>query len=129
MTSPCRGGFERVLYGWGKNAPAMSLPPGVGYSVGPGSAIHSLVLQVCMQPAYSLQPGWMSVAVHILVDNNKSRAQPHRLLLAKLSCVLQDNSFYSMTACCVCEPALPPLYAIAKRHTRCFPILTTLCSI
>ena len=46
MTSPCRGGFERVLYGWGNNAPAMSLAAGVGYSVGPGSAIQSLVLQV-----------------------------------------------------------------------------------
>ena len=56
MTSPCRGGFERVLYGWGKNAPAMSLPPGVGYSVGPGSAIQSLVLQVSSLPA-QLQPG------------------------------------------------------------------------
>ena len=51
MTSPCRGGFERVLYGWGKNAPAMSLPSGVGYSVGPGSAIQSLVLQVSSLPA------------------------------------------------------------------------------
>jgi len=48
MTSPCRGGFERVLYGWGKNAPAMSLPTGVGYGVGPGSAMQSLVLQVCL---------------------------------------------------------------------------------
>ena len=47
MTSPCRGGFERVLYGWGKNAPAMTLPTGVGYGVGPGSAMQSLVLQVC----------------------------------------------------------------------------------
>lgn len=46
MSSPCNGGFERVLYGWGKNAPAMTLPDGVGYSVGPGSAIQSLVLQV-----------------------------------------------------------------------------------
>ncbi|KAL0044814.1 hypothetical protein WJX82_010409 [Trebouxia sp. C0006] len=46
MTSPCRGGFERVLYGWGKNAPAMTLPTGVGYGVGPGSAMQSLVLQV-----------------------------------------------------------------------------------
>lgn len=46
MSSPCNGGFERVLYGWGKNAPPMSLPDGVGYSVGPGSAIEGLVLQV-----------------------------------------------------------------------------------
>lgn len=46
MSSPCNGGFERVLYGWGKNAPPMTLPDGVGYSVGPGSAIQGLVLQV-----------------------------------------------------------------------------------
>lgn len=57
MSSPCNGGFERVLYGWGKNAPAMSLPDGVGYSVGPGSAIQGLVLQVitfCLLAAASL---------------------------------------------------------------------------
>ena len=34
------------MYGWGKNAPLMQLPEGVGYSVGPGSAITTLVLQV-----------------------------------------------------------------------------------
>ena len=55
MTSPCKGGFERVLYGWGKNAPAMSLPKGVGYSVGPGSAMQSLVLQVSYMPIDSAQ--------------------------------------------------------------------------
>ena len=46
-----------MLYGWGKNAPAMSLPDGVGYSVGPGSAIQGLVLQVitfCLLIAASL---------------------------------------------------------------------------
>lgn len=42
----CGSAGQQVLYGWGKDAPAMSLPPGVGFHVGEGSAIHSLVLQV-----------------------------------------------------------------------------------
>lgn len=42
-----------MLYGWGKNAPAMSLPTGVGYSVGPGSAMQSLVLQVSFACHYA----------------------------------------------------------------------------
>lgn len=37
---------ENVLYGWGKNAPAVTLPEGTGFAVGPGSAIRSFVLQV-----------------------------------------------------------------------------------
>ena len=44
--SVCGGPGQHVLYGWGKDAPAMTLPPGVGFHVGGGSAIRSLVLQV-----------------------------------------------------------------------------------
>lgn len=33
-------------YGWGKNAPKLSLPHGVGYSVGGDSSLEYLVLQV-----------------------------------------------------------------------------------
>lgn len=54
---------QEVLYGWGKNAPAMVLPPGVGFHVGEGSAIHSLVLQVISPPwcFVPLQPcSWAS---------------------------------------------------------------------
>ena len=42
----CGEAGQQVLYGWGRDAPAMTLPPGVGFHVGEGSAIHSLVLQV-----------------------------------------------------------------------------------
>ena len=68
MTSPCRGGFERVLYGWGKNAPAMALPKGVGYSVGPGSAIQSLVLQVSSMP--SLVPSSKNLCTIMNISSN-----------------------------------------------------------
>ena len=50
---PCRmslacaaGGGEHVLYGWGKNAAPIHLPEGSGFSVGPGTAIRTVVLQV-----------------------------------------------------------------------------------
>ena len=46
MKSACAGGGESVLYGWGKNAPKMALPEGTGFSVGKGTGITSLVLQV-----------------------------------------------------------------------------------
>lgn len=46
MRQPCGGGQESVLYGWGKNAPEVNLPEGVGFTVGPGTAITSVVLQV-----------------------------------------------------------------------------------
>ena len=48
------------MYGWGKNAPLMQLPNGVGYSVGPGSAITTLVLQVglgCLHDAWPKDAG------------------------------------------------------------------------
>lgn len=41
----CGEAGQQVLYGWGKDAPAMTLPPGVGFHVGQGSSVHSLVLQ------------------------------------------------------------------------------------
>jgi hypothetical protein len=39
-------GGESVLYGWGRNAPRINLPSGVGFSTGPGTGISSIVLQV-----------------------------------------------------------------------------------
>ncbi len=38
----------QTLYGWAKGAPPMQLPDGVGYSVGAGSKINSLVLQASL---------------------------------------------------------------------------------
>ena len=35
-----------MLYGWAKGAPAMHLPPGVGFRVGQGTGTQVLVLQV-----------------------------------------------------------------------------------
>lgn len=46
MQLACSGGTDVVLYGWGRNAPAIALPERVGYSVGPGTGIRTLVLQV-----------------------------------------------------------------------------------
>ena len=53
MRSPCGVGpentishGEHVLYGWGKDAPAMHLPDGAGFSVGPRTGIRTAILQV-----------------------------------------------------------------------------------
>ena len=43
--TPCSG--QEIIYAWAKNAPALTLPPGVGFKVGgPDSNINFLVLQV-----------------------------------------------------------------------------------
>ena len=46
MAPACKGRRENVLYGWGKNAPTVKLPEGTGYTVGPGTTMPSIVLQV-----------------------------------------------------------------------------------
>ena len=46
MKPVCGTASESVLYGWGKNAPATLMPRGAGFSVGPGTGIRTLVLQV-----------------------------------------------------------------------------------
>lgn len=43
---PVCDGSESVLYGWGKNADPVHLPEGAGFSVGPGTAAQTIVLQV-----------------------------------------------------------------------------------
>ncbi|KFM62519.1 Peptidyl-glycine alpha-amidating monooxygenase A, partial [Stegodyphus mimosarum] len=35
-----------IMYGWAKNAPAMELPPDVGFLIGGNSSIHYIVLQI-----------------------------------------------------------------------------------
>ena len=46
MRSACGAGSEAVLYGWGKNAAPIHLPDGAGFSVGKGTSIRTVVLQV-----------------------------------------------------------------------------------
>eukprot|EP00879_Flechtneria_rotunda_P023043 GHRR01024358.1.p1 GENE.GHRR01024358.1~~GHRR01024358.1.p1 ORF type:complete len:243 (+),score=35.59 GHRR01024358.1:180-908(+) len=42
----CGDPSETILYGWGRNADRLDLPPGVGFSVGRGSAVKWIVAQV-----------------------------------------------------------------------------------
>jgi peptidylamidoglycolate lyase len=46
MRASCGLGGEHVLYGWGRNAPPVALPPDTGFAVGPGTATRTAVLQV-----------------------------------------------------------------------------------
>jgi hypothetical protein len=46
MRSPCGRGREAVLTGWSAEAPPVALPKGVSYSVGAGTGIRHVVLQV-----------------------------------------------------------------------------------
>lgn len=45
MKSACQG-TDVVLYGWGRNAPPLTLPAGHGYTVGGRSSNKFLVLQI-----------------------------------------------------------------------------------
>lgn len=42
----CGGRQDAVLYGWGRNADKLELPKGVGFSVGKGTAVKWIVMQV-----------------------------------------------------------------------------------
>jgi hypothetical protein len=66
MTPACAGN-EHVLYGWGKDAPAVSLPEGAAFSVGPGSGIRTVVLQV----------HYLNVRPHGDASGIKLRLSPH----------------------------------------------------
>lgn len=46
MRSPCGAGREAILSGWSSDAPPVVLPKGVSFSVGAGTGIASVVLQV-----------------------------------------------------------------------------------
>ncbi|WIA13049.1 hypothetical protein OEZ86_006342 [Tetradesmus obliquus] len=46
MAPTCGGFSETIMYGWGKDAPRLDLPQGVGFSVGKGSAVKWVVAQV-----------------------------------------------------------------------------------
>lgn len=46
MRSPCGAGREAVLTGWSPDAPAAQLPEDVSFSVGAGTGLASVVLQV-----------------------------------------------------------------------------------
>ncbi|KAI7845909.1 hypothetical protein COHA_000641, partial [Chlorella ohadii] len=51
MSPVCGTASEGVLYGWGKNAPAVAMPQGAGFSVGPGTGIRSLMHYLHGRPA------------------------------------------------------------------------------
>lgn len=46
MHPVCGSGGQHILYAWGRNAPPLKLPKGVGFKVGPATPIKYLVLQV-----------------------------------------------------------------------------------
>ncbi|KAF5838300.1 PHM/PNGase F domain-containing protein [Dunaliella salina] len=41
----CKDGSS-ILYGWGRNAPPLEYPPGVGMAIGTGSGVRNIVVQV-----------------------------------------------------------------------------------
>jgi len=52
MHGLCAGG-QLLAYGWGRNAPALTLPHGVGFEVGGSSGFTHAVLEV-----HYLKPPW-----------------------------------------------------------------------
>lgn len=55
MRSPCGRGREAVLTGWSAEAPPVALPKSVSYSVGAGTGIQHVVLQVVITVPSALQ--------------------------------------------------------------------------
>eukprot|EP01137_Pigoraptor_chileana_P004791 Opistho-2@46917 len=64
MGSICGSDSEKyILYAWGKNAPALEIPAGVGFRVGGDTRIKYLVLQVHYGKALKYAPDHSGIAV------------------------------------------------------------------
>ena len=78
MKSPCARGREEVLYGWASDSDGHRLPDGVAYSVGPGTGILDVVLQVNQLPLNVPPPAtplplphsWVAFSQHA-ADNSR----------------------------------------------------------
>lgn len=60
-------------YGWGKNAPNLELPEGVGFAVGKGTSIRYIVAQVCERSAWLCKRGVLWHLVCILYPGPAQR--------------------------------------------------------
>ena len=60
----CAGGDESFMFGWGKNAPPLHMPDGVGFRVGPG-AFKNLVLEVHYLNPPEDKTGSSGLVVHV----------------------------------------------------------------
>ena len=90
MRAACRTN-DVVLYGWGLNAPAVSLPTGSGYTVGARSSNRYLVLQIHFMVSVSLfstlrsptprpRHGPVALALALTLTLTLTRATPNLLL-------------------------------------------------
>lgn len=105
MSPVCGTASEGVLYGWGKNAPAVAMPQGAGFSVGPGTGIRSLVLQA--RPCAAAE-GHCWFCKGLAMETGAMQARTCQCLLP-LVC----------SPCCSRLPAVPPAHANSHRCTIC----------
>ena len=96
--SVCGPDGQQILYGWGKNAPPMALPEGVGFQVGEGSAARSLVLQVKIACCSSRTP-------HLPQAGQPCTAQCSSPVRGWCCTHPQPSSAYYASAGTLCGPA------------------------
>lgn len=115
MTPACGAGGEHVLYGWGKNAPAVHLPEGTGFSVGPGTATHTVVLQVHY---LKLRPAGDASGVRLHFSSKPQPFGAGLIAYASGFTVPSKTESYLVPNDC-CYSGLEPLHAFAVRvHTH-----------
>ena len=113
MKSPCARGREEVLFGWASDSDEHRLPGGVAYSVGPGTGILEVVLQVIHVPVDQPHPPSPLCCDRILVLTDAATCQV-RYAAGRPA---EDRSGFSLTVAAQTAPLAAGMVTFASLFT------------
>lgn len=110
----CKGPSQ-TLYGWGKDAPALTLPPDSGFAVGPGTQIPRIVVQVHYLAA---RPEGDASGVDVTIVPRVQPSTVSLIVFAPAFRIPAHTAATDVTAEC-CFEGFQPLRGVAFRvHTH-----------
>lgn len=108
-------GNQNFMWGWGKNAPAFTMPDNVSFAVGPGSGFNQLVLQVHYLTA---RPANDSSGVRIRFSTHATPMSAGVIAFASLFTIPPGRDEYDVVNHC-CYRGYEPINTFAFRvHTH-----------
>eukprot|EP00210_Caulerpa_lentillifera_P005706 g5457.t1 len=114
MGSPCKDA-EVVLYGWGRNAASIQYPSGVAFSIGSGTDITSLVLQIHYVSGRSLDD---ASGIVLKLSEEASEKTASVLMYASFFSIPPRQNRYPVRNKC-CYSGFEPIHTVAFRvHTH-----------
>jgi len=112
----CNGG-SRIIYAWGMDAPALSLPKGVGFRVGGETSTKYLVLQVHYMSVDHIPASGDDSGVFLEFTEQKQPKTAGVILLGTGGYAPKHSTTYFETSCKMTDPR--PLHPFAFRtHTH-----------